>query len=245
MRAHAWARGSCAPIAAAASIVAGACGSDPTGFGRTYTSSVPLLQAPAQAAGTATGQPAADAHTRGRGAMSWGAARGGAGRPGPWPSRAASPPAQSTRAGGTGTSTPLPGGQGIPQAAPKGPRHADVDDSHPRVGSAGRRTWPMSDHTSAPPTAGRQHEPPFSSLPGPLSHSAGRGSVDLAGTMAAAAQQGGRTNGPRRQRCGPQGTVAPHFPRRSARRRPYPFLAFLAEVRPGILGDRGRSERAR
>jgi len=58
MRAHLWARGSCTPIAAAASIVAGACGSDSAGFTPGSTA-LPIVRVPDQAAGAVTAGTAA------------------------------------------------------------------------------------------------------------------------------------------------------------------------------------------
>lgn len=213
MRAHAWARGLCTPIAAAASIMAGACGSDPVGLARTPPA-VPLTQAPDQATGAFAGRPAAEAHVRGQGEISGGVSGGAARRPTPLPSHATTPSARPVRAGGAGANAPSTRGKGLPEAAPISPWHADVHQGDPRAEGAGRRTSPMSDHTSRPPAAGREHHPPFSSTPGPLGHSTSGDSADLAVTTAAASQHGSRTDGQHRQRPGLRGTYA-HFRRPS------------------------------
>ena len=195
MRAHVWARGFCTPIAAAARIVAG--GSDPGGFGR-RSASVPLARATGQAAGALTAWPAA-------GAESYAQFQGEC--PGEPPQAVSVALAIACRR----PTTPLgerPALLGPPCAAkpcrrrhPPTPRHADAHRGRPRA--AGGRASAMSDHAPIPPTAGRKHRPALSSMPGRLGRTGRRGSVDLAiGTTAAAAQQGSRTNGQRRQRPG-------------------------------------------
>ena len=139
MRAHAWARGLCTPIAAAASIVAGACGSDPVGLARTPPA-VPLTHAPDQATGAFAGRPAAgaDAHVQSPRGVSGGTAR----RPAPLPYYAATPSARPVRAGGAGANASSTCGKGSPEAAPISPWHADVHPGDPRAEGAGRRTLP-------------------------------------------------------------------------------------------------------